>query len=428
MEDILNIQDKYGVDESIKEYDYVEHLPSSGCDLNMAGQISIPIENADVFLHPHHSWLLFEGELKKADDTRYPDNALATLTNNAMMYLFTNIRYNLGGQEIESLNHPGFATTMMGLVKQSLDFAKGSGMMSCWRPDTTTAAADDNKGFAARRNFIINSSDPKGSFSFGVPLQAIFGFCEDFTKITYGMRHRLVLVRGDDSNAIFRHNGVAAGKVTLSKISWMMPRVYPNDEAKYALYKTIENNKAVLDVAFRMHQCNITELPANTTTHSWRLGVKTAPEKPRYVIVGIQRAKADNQVANASIFDHSSVVNMSVVLNSTKYPTLDVNANFASNKFAPFYKYMTEFKRDYYGLDPIFDCSAISPHQYKDLFPIFVFNVSRQSERLASGVVDMTVEMKFGENIQANTKAYAIVISDRRLKLESDGKKMNVIY
>ena len=53
------------------------------------------------------------------------------------------------------------------------------------------------------------------------------------------------------------------------------------------------------------------------------LGVKTAPEKPRYVLVGIQRAKADNQVANASIFDHSNVVNMSVVLNSTKYPTLE---------------------------------------------------------------------------------------------------------
>ena len=96
-------------------------------------------------------------------------------------------------------------------------------MLVCWRPDTPATAADDNKGFAARRNFIINSSDPKGSFSFGIPLQTIFGFCEDFTKVTYGMRHRLVLVRGDDSNAIFNDAGAAAGKVTLSKISWMMP-------------------------------------------------------------------------------------------------------------------------------------------------------------------------------------------------------------
>ena len=204
MEDILDIQAKYEVDESIKEYEYVEHLPSSGCDLNMAGQISIPIENTDDFLHPHNSWLLFEGELKKTDGGRYADDVLATLSNNAMMYLLTNIRYNLGGQEIESLNHPGFATSMLGLVKHSLDFANGPGLMSCWRPDATATAANTNTGLVARRNFIVNTAVPKGSFSFAVPLQSIFGFCEDFTKATCGMRHRLVLVRGDDDNAIFK--------------------------------------------------------------------------------------------------------------------------------------------------------------------------------------------------------------------------------
>ena len=38
------------------------------------------------------------------------------------------------------------------------------------------------------------------------------------------------------------------------------------------------------------------------------------------------------------------------------------------------------------------------------------------------------MEMQFSENGAANTKAYALVISDRRLKLQSDGKKMNVLY
>ena len=45
------------------------------------------------------------------------------------------------------------------------------------------------------------------------------------------------------------------------------------------------------------------------------------------------------------------------------------------------------------------------------------------------GVVDITVEMQFAINgVVADTKAYALVISDRRLKLQSDGKKMNVLY
>ena len=35
------------------------------------------------------------------------------------MYLFTNSKSSLGGKEIERLNHPGFATTMLGLLKYS---------------------------------------------------------------------------------------------------------------------------------------------------------------------------------------------------------------------------------------------------------------------------------------------------------------------
>ena len=429
--DILDIQEKPDVNESIREYEYVEYQPSIGSQLNSSGQITITIENTDDFYHPRHSWLLVEGDLlKAADNSRYADGDLITLTNNAIMYLFTSIKYNLASEEIESLNHPGFATTMLGLVKYSAGFSKGPGLMQCWYPDTATTAVDaENIGFAVRRAYIVRKPTPLGSFSFGIPLEHMFGFCEDYDKVMYGMRHALTLVRTDDADAIFRAAGADAGKVKLSKISWMMPRVLPNDEMKYKLYKSIES-KDVLDAGFRMRQCNIVEIPANTTSTSWRLGVRTAPEKPRYVIIGIQADKSDNQERNASLFNHSGVKNMSVVLNSTKYRSLDANASFAKHQFTPFYKAMTEFTRDYYGLDSLISGgSGITPIAYKELMPLFVFNVSKQSERLNHGVVDITVKMQFDVNgVVANTKAYALVISDRRLKLQSDGKKMNVLY
>ena len=194
---------------------------------------------------------------------------------------------------------------------------------------------------------------------------------------------------------------------------------------KYKLYKSIES-KSVLDAAFRMRQCNIVELPQSTTM-TWRLGVRTAPEKSRYVLIAIQTDKSGNQDRNASVFNHANVVNMSVVLNSMKYPPLDANASFTKYQFAQLYKYMTEFTQDYYGIDPLISGSAIHPLAYKELTSLFVFNVSKQSERLNHRVVDITVEMQFSENVAAN-KAYAVVISDRRLKLQSDGKKINVLY
>jgi len=45
-----------------------------------------------------------------------------------MMHLFNNIKYQLSGQEIESLFHPGQATTMLGLLKFPDDFQKSTGL------------------------------------------------------------------------------------------------------------------------------------------------------------------------------------------------------------------------------------------------------------------------------------------------------------
>ena len=74
-------------------------------------------------------------------------------------------------------------------------------------------------------------------------------------------------------------------------------------------------------------------------------------EKSRYILVGIQTDTSGSQDHNASLFDHSNVVNMSVFLNSTKYPSLDANANFTKYQFVQFSKYMTEFTCDYYEMD-----------------------------------------------------------------------------
>ena len=65
---------------------------------------------------------------------------------------------------------------------------------------------------------------------------------------------------------------------------------------------------------------------------------------------------------------------------------------------------------------------------YKTLYSIHVFDVSKQSERLAKGVVDLTVKMEFSENVPTNTQADALVISDRMVKFKSDGSKMIVLF
>jgi len=125
-----------------------------------------------------------------------------------MMHLFNNIKYQLSGQEIESLFHPGQATTMLGLLKFPDDFHKSTGLNQLWYKDAGTDASiagdNINNGFVARQEYIIRKPDPKGTFSFRVPLEHIFGFCDDYDKVVYGFKHQLSLVRKGDNDAIFR--------------------------------------------------------------------------------------------------------------------------------------------------------------------------------------------------------------------------------
>ena len=125
-----------------------------------------------------------------------------------------------------------------------------------------------------RKLYIINNSNPKGSFSFKVPLKHIFGFCEDYDKVVYGLKHALTLTRNDDNDAIVRDAGVDAGKIMLSKISWFMPHVTPADKDKMELYKIIER-KEKLPVGYRMIQCDTASIP-QAISFSWRLSVNSS--------------------------------------------------------------------------------------------------------------------------------------------------------
>ena len=112
-----------------------------------------------------------------------------------------------------------------------------------WYKDTTAIAEEANVGWNVRKLYIIDNSNPKGSFSFKNPLKNIFGFCEDYDKVVYGLKHALTLTRNYDNDAIFRDARVDAGKIMLSKISWFMPHVTPTDKDKMELYKIIERKE-----------------------------------------------------------------------------------------------------------------------------------------------------------------------------------------
>ena len=437
MADILQITEDIPVDDSIYEYEYKEYNPIVGTDLNR-GSIVLTIESQDIYTHPAESFLVIEGELRRrvrAVDGAvqyYADDAVVTLINNAMMYLFSDVRFHLASHEIEVLQNPGHATTILGLLKYPDDFNKSFGMNQLWVKDENTGAAEIrpaqdafNNGFVIRRDYIITSPNTNGKFSFKIPLKHFLGFCEDYKKILYGMQQKLTLTRTNDNNAIFR-TGADEGEIYLERIRWFMPHVIPSDAYRLQLDKIIEK-KEKIPVGYRMLQCDSSQVPATSTNFTWRLGVKSSPDIPRFIIVGFQTDKNNSQAFNPAIFDNLNVRNIYVTLNAKRYPDTDYDNDFTENHFSRLYGDAALFRKKFYNMDELVSNCGINPQEYKTIYPLFVFDVTKQSEKLKTSVSDIHIKASFGNNPGINTMAYAVIISDRLFHFVSDGSKITNI-
>ena len=435
MADILQITEDIPVDDSIYEYEYKEYNPIVGTDFDR-GSIVIVIESQDIYTHPAESYLTIEGQLLLDTGNPYVNGDKVALINNGIMYLFSDVRYHLASHEIEVLQNPGHATTMLGLLKYPDDFTQSQGLNQVWYPDKeegTPIAGND--GFIKRRNYIINmveGAGNKGKFNFKIPLKHFLGFCEDYKKILYGMQQRLTLTRTGDNNAIFRGqnaaNNAAAGngKIRIDKIKWFMPHVIPSDAYRLQLDKIIER-KEKIPIGYRMLQCDNSPVPPASTSFTWRLGVKSSPDIPRFIIVGFQTDKNNNQERNPAIFDHLEVINIYVTLNAKRYPDTDYENDFTINKFSRIYGDAALFRKKFYNMDELVSNSGINPINYKKLFPLFVFDVTKQSEKLKTSVSDIHIKASFGNNPGNNVMAYAVIISDRLFHFVSDGSKITNI-
>ena len=119
--DMLDINEPHLFDESISAMNFYANNNTAG------HQISIVINNQDIYLLPSKSYLKFKGQIKRADnDAVYAADTEITFINNALMHLFTGINYELRLTTLESINNPGQTTSMIGSLSYPDDFSTSS--------------------------------------------------------------------------------------------------------------------------------------------------------------------------------------------------------------------------------------------------------------------------------------------------------------
>ena len=111
---------------------------------------------------------------------------------------------------------------------------------------------------------------------------------------------------------------------------------------------------------------------------------KTAPVKPRFIIVSFQTAKDGDQTKNPSTFDHVNLKNAYVTLNLDQYPVVDYNLSFSNHKFSRVYDDAALFGVKFFDMDELITQSNITPSDNKTLYSLFTFDVSKQKEKFKS--------------------------------------------
>ena len=103
------------------------------------------------------------------------------------------------------------------------------------------------------------------------------------------------------------------------------------------------------------------------------------------------------------------------------------------NQYSRIYGDTALFRKKFFNMDYLVSNCGINPPDFKTLYPLYVFDVTKQSEKLKTSVSDIHVKAFFNAdpagaaNPPANTMAYAVIISDRLFYFVSDGSKITNI-
>jgi hypothetical protein len=271
-------------------------------------------------------------------------------------------------------------------------------------------------------------------------------FFEDYRKVLYGVKQTLRFNSNGVNDAIYKSGAIAAvaenaaayqlgvpgipappdGKITLTKFSWILPYVLPSLAFRETLNDQILN-KVRIPVEYRGMRCEYLDVP-QATSFTWRIAAQSGSEKPRWMLIGFQAARSGSQLTNPAVFDHCNLKKIGVEINSDKYPYFDLSTNFAEYRVNDLFDAAVDFKKGYHSITELESSLGFSVSEFVRLFPIAVIDLRYQNEVIKTSVQDIVIRAEFTENPPANTRAYAVLISDRKFYLQSDGNKFTKSY
>lgn len=377
---MLDINSPVQYNDTITGLEYHSHSPFQS-NFEPNDEIRIAVNQQDIITAPYLSYLHITGTVsgKKADG----GESLVNLVNNACLLLFEEMRLEINSNEVCRTKNVGITTLIKGLLSFRSESSKNL-ENACW--------------FGP--NLTINAK----TFSFNIPLQHIFGLCDDYHKIFVNCKQELVLLRASsDYNAIISADATSVD-LKINSITWKLPRITVNEYAKINLLNMIQKD-SIIHIPYRNWELHVNPNIPQTTRNLWNIKTSSQVEKPRYVILAFQKDRKNVISKDASLFDHCGITNVRLYLNGKYFPYQNVNGDQST-----FYEMFTRFQSSYYGKSP---STCVSLDDFKTKTPLYVIHSNFQEEQLR-GVpsIDVSIEYESSENMKPNTIAYCLIIYD----------------
>uniref|UniRef100_A0A8D8Z8A6 Double jelly roll-like domain-containing protein n=1 Tax=Cacopsylla melanoneura TaxID=428564 RepID=A0A8D8Z8A6_9HEMI len=399
---ILNINEDVYFDSRLVKKEIHSHYPYLTTSYNYNDEIRIPVQQQDNYTLPSESFIYIEGVISGFTPTK------TWIDNNGFLFLFSEIRYELCGIEIDASKRPGVTSLMKNYVSfdsQAHDLNEISG----WHPFTDTPNAD----------IVHTTANSISSFNVCIPLNKIIGFAEDYRKILVNVKQELILRRANNDKNVFysKEAATAAPKIDIKKVVWKMPYITLADMEKYKILQHVQHNSPIT-MAFRNWDLyEHPSLPTGTSSEIWLIKSSTLLERPRFLIFGFQTGKKEKYDSFASRFDTMSLKKLNVYLNQQKWPYDDLNVSFTDGKFTILYDMMSKFREVYYDHQEGNAIGGVSPgmslSKFKKYAPLIFIDCSKQNETLKTGTIEVKVEIESSESFPADTSLFCLIIHDR---------------
>ena len=424
-----------------RKQDYLRIAPTTGTadNLNRTGVISFEINNQANYLYLPECFLYCEFNLSNQAGTEAPGNI--TLEHNWFPRIFSEMRLEIGSQQLEIINEPGEFDTMLKFITRNKNYAQAN--IEGWVPDTgngnSIAILDQvgdaateaevvrtiqrlrtranvynlNTGYLKRKEVYNNPNGVTNRTGFWIkwPLSPLFGYL-DHDKISVNLPLKLQLRRKENDHEIFFGVDGQNAKLEIRKLDLWIPNIQPSLDIEAALTKRLNTNR---DIRVNFLKRNTFTTTIINQQHSWQIANVT--NTPRFLFVafkptGLNSAFDVNnslftgyQTAGEGIAAAVKITDLQVKLNQSRYPLDPMIQDPEHFNIFESYNAYSEICKVFGVADP-----QLNPIEYRTLYPIYCFDLSAQDENLVKNGIQIQLEIR--KSSAESLTAYCLILED----------------